>query len=447
MAAASVVVNGVRYTTRGASEASCRIADKGDKRFTDIDVPSTVTIDGLPYDVTSVDKNGFKGAKHIVSLTLPNSVKLIGIDAFAGCSSLERVVLPDQARIDIQSENYGFGGNGPFAGCVSLRTVSGNRLQYPAYVLSRAFRKCPEVPFSAEIPNLTPSEESAAQILIAAQNELLPEKSDKKEQQNEPESAVDRNIPKCGITDKSRFAVVIGNQHYRDGVAEVEFANKDARVFAEYCRSALGIPESNVRLYTDATYGDMLGALKDIAAISTAYNGEIEVLFYYAGHGIPGESDRTAYLMPVDADGSMPEVCLPLETLYGRLSSLEARSVLVFMDACFSGAQRGDGMLMAARGVQIKAKAAQPRGRMVAFSAASGDQTAYPDKREGHGMFTYHLLAKIKETGGDVTLGELADHVITNVAQQSVVQNRKVQIPTVSASLELADKWQQMKLR
>lgn len=447
MGAASVVVNGVRYTMRGTGEASCRIADKGDKGFTDIDVPSTVIIDGLPYDVTSVDKNGFKGAKHMVSLTLPNSVKLIGIDAFAGCSSLESVVLPDQALVDMAQESYGFGGNGPFVGCVRLKNVRGNRLQYPAYVLSRAFRKCPEVPFSAEIPNLTPSEESAAPVLIAAQSELLPEKSDRGEQQNEPESAVDRNIPKCGITDKSRFAVVIGNQHYRDGVAEVEFANKDARVFAEYCESTLGIPESNVRLYVDATYGDMLGALKDIAAISAAYNGEIEVLFYYAGHGIPGESDRSAYLMPVDADGSMTEVCLPLETLYNRLEALEARSVLVFMDACFSGAQRGDGMLMAARGVQIKAKAARPRGRMVTFSAATGDQTAYPAKNEGHGMFTYHLLDKIKETGGDVTLGDLADHVITNVAQQSVVQNRKVQIPTVSASLELADKWQRMKLR
>ncbi|MDE7142249.1 MAG: caspase family protein, partial [Muribaculaceae bacterium] len=257
----------------------------------------------------------------------------------------------------------------------------------------------------------------------------------------------DRNIPKAGIADKSRFAVIIGNQHYRGGVAEVEFANKDARVFAEYCKDALGIPESNVRLYTDATYGDMLGAMKDIAAIAAAYGGNIDVVFYYAGHGIPGESDRSAYLMPVDADGSMTEVCMPLDALYSKLAALDARSVLVFLDACFSGSQRGDGMLMAARGVQIKAKATQPRGRMVTFSAASGDQTAYPAKNEGHGIFTYYLLEKIKETRGEVTLGDLADHVITNVAQQSVVLNRKVQIPNVSASLEMADKWQQMKLR
>ncbi|MDE6126935.1 MAG: caspase family protein [Muribaculaceae bacterium] len=445
--ALSVVVNGVKFTTRGSSEASCRIANKADKTLTEIDVPASVTIDGLPYDVTSVEGEGFKNARHLVSVTLPNSIKRIGIDAFSGCSSLETIVLPDQARVDIARENYGFGGNGPFAGCVRLANVSGNRLQYPAYALTMAFRKCPEVPFSAEIPFLSPSTDVSVPVTLVAQNELLPEQPSPSVADSEPESEVDRNIPKAGIADKSRFAVIIGNQHYRGGVAEVEFANKDARVFAEYCKDALGIPESNVRLYTDATYGDMLGAMKDIAAIAAAYGGNIDVVFYYAGHGIPGESDRSAYLMPVDADGSMTEVCMPLDALYSKLAALDARSVLVFLDACFSGSQRGDGMLMAARGVQIKAKATQPRGRMVTFSAASGDQTAYPAKNEGHGIFTYYLLEKIKETRGEVTLGDLADHVITNVAQQSVVLNRKVQIPNVSASLEMADKWQQMKLR
>lgn len=64
----------------------------------------------------------------------------------------------------------------------------------------------------------------------------------------------------------------------------------------------------------------------------------------------------------------------------------------------------------------------------------------------GHGL-TYLLLEKIRETKGDIKLGDLADYLITNVAQKSVVVNRKVQIPNVAASLELADKWQEMKLR
>ena len=151
--------------------------------------------------------------------------------------------------------------------------------------------------------------------------------------------------------------------------------------------------------------------------------------------------------MPVDSDGSMAELCMQLSELYRRLARLGARSVLVFLDACFSGAQRGEGMLMAARGVRIKTSSERPTGNMVVFSAASGEQTAYPYKEKGHGIFTYYLLEKLQQTSGDVTLGELFDHISTNVAQQSVVINRKVQLPAVSTSIELAGSWQDMKLK
>lgn len=104
-------------------------------------------------------------------------------------------------------------------------------------------------------------------------------------------------------------------------------------------------------------------------------------------------------------------------------------------------------MLMAARGVKIKSASVRPKGNMVVFSAASGDQTAYPYKEKGHGIFTYYLLEKLQETKGDVTLGDLYEHLSTNVARQSVVVNRKIQLPAVSASLQLSDQWESMKLK
>lgn len=117
------------------------------------------------------------------------------------------------------------------------------------------------------------------------------------------------------------------------------------------------------------------------------------------------------------------------------------------MDACFSGAQRGDGMLASARGVAIKAKPQTPTGKMVVFSAAQGDETAYPYKEKGHGMFTYFLLKKLKESKGDCTYNELAEYIKTNVNQQSIIINRKSQTPTVTASQTLATSWKNLKLK
>ena len=120
---------------------------------------------------------------------------------------------------------------------------------------------------------------------------------------------------------------------------------------------------------------------------------------------------------------------------------MNAKSVIVFMDACFSGAQRGEGMLAAARGVAIEARPAEPQGNMVVFSAASGDQTAYPYQEQGHGLFTYFLLKKLQETKGAVTLGDLGNYIIDNVTKESVVSNGKSQTPTVTCSEIMGADW------
>ena len=75
-----------------------------------------------------------------------------------------------------------------------------------------------------------------------------------------------------------------------------------------------------------------------------------------------------------------------------------------------------------------------------------GDETAYPYKEKGHGMFTYFLLKKLQESNGDASLGEIADYVIENVRKQSIVTNGKMQTPTLIPSSQSSD-WRKWKLR
>ncbi len=257
---------------------------------------------------------------------------------------------------------------------------------------------------------------------------------------------VDINIPTAATTSSKTFAVIIGNEDYQR-VSKVDHALNDAKVFAEYCQKALGLPASNVRTYQNATFGGMMTALEDIKAIAEAYEGDLNVIFYYAGHGIPDESSRSAFLLPVDIDGSQTRLCLSVDKLYGELASLNAHRVMVIMDACFSGSQRGEGMLAAARGVAIKAKTGAPQGNMIVLTAATGDQTAYPYKEKGHGLFTYYLLKKLQDSKGTATLGELCDFVSTQVKRQSVVINRNTQTPTFTAAPALGETWRTWQLK
>ena len=268
-------------------------------------------------------------------------------------------------------------------------------------------------------------------------------------QKNETPAAdrsIDTDIPVTGIRQDNTFAVIIGNENYQS-VAKVPYAANDAKIFAEYCKRTLGLPEENVTVYTDATYGKMLGALQRISNIADAYNGNISIIFYYAGHGIPDDASREAFILPIDADGTIKESCLSLSRLYSSLARLNARRVTTFLDACFSGAERGNGMLASARGVAIKPKQNAIDGNVVVFTAVTGDQTAFPYKPSEHGLFTYYLLKKLKESRGNVSLGELSDYITTNVKQRSIVVNNKLQTPVVIPSDRLSTTWRTLPLR
>lgn len=258
-------------------------------------------------------------------------------------------------------------------------------------------------------------------------------------------SDVDTNIPKTSLRSDNTFAVIIANENYRREKV-VDYAVNDGKTFYEYCKQTLGIPGKNIRICTDATFLDMKAEIEWLTDISKMYAGEAKLMFYYAGHGIPDEGTKDAYLLPVDGMGSNPSTGYKLSDLYTALGESNSKSSVVFLDACFSGAQRNGEMMASARGVAIKAKAAAPKGNMVVLSAATGDETAYPYYEKGHGMFTYFLLKILQDTKGQATLGEISEYVTTQVGRKSIVENSKSQTPTASASITITDDWKSMKL-
>lgn len=259
-------------------------------------------------------------------------------------------------------------------------------------------------------------------------------------------SDVDTDIPETNKIAANTVAVIIANEDYVN-VSKVRSALNDGEAFKLYCNKTLGIPDQNIRFYSNATLGTMLRSVADLRHTTDALGADSDVIFYYAGHGMPDESTHDAFLLPVDADGMVTESCYPLSKLYKELANLNASSVMVFLDACFSGAQRDGGMLMAARGVAIKPKTTAPAGNMFVLSAASDKETALPYEEKNHGMFTYYLLKKLQETKGNTTLKGLSDYVIEKVKIQSNLINKKPQTPSVSTSGTMTRNYLKKKLR
>lgn len=251
--------------------------------------------------------------------------------------------------------------------------------------------------------------------------------------------------PITGKHNDKSFALIMANEKY-DMAANVDNAVNDGLAFREYCVKTLGMPAENVKYASNLTYGKMKKAVNDVLELADSFDGEASLVVYYAGHGIPDNQTRDAYIMPIDADGTDTEVCFSLNNLYDKINSKNLKHCVVFLDACFSGSQRDGDMIVAARGVKLIPKESSPKGNTIVFSATSGEQTAFSHKEEKHGLFTYFLLSKLQESKGNVKLGVLADYLIEKVGIESRRINNIPQTPSVSVAPGMADKWKTINL-
>ena len=147
-----------------------------------------------------------------------------------------------------------------------------------------------------------------------------------------------------------------------------------------------------------------------------------DVYIFYAGHGAPDIASRTAFLIPYDGDPNYAsQTGYAVDEMTSNLSQLGARSVTVFLDACFSGANRENEILLAgARPVFMDVNTAMA-DNVTLFSAASGNQisSAWPEKQ--HGLFSYWLMKGMQgsaDTNGDnrLTVEELGGFIRNNVS-------------------------------
>ncbi len=442
----------IKYEVISSIEKTVQVTGGYSSKGGKLVIPATVEYNNESYKVKSIKDKAYNyDAAFIDELILPEGLEEIGRKAFCGClmaTDGKKVTNEGKCIIYIPSSvkyigddafnNNSIWGNTSkkfsFTNLPSFVTEENcERMGIAAQCVSRYYAFHPHTTPTQPIANVRP--ETKEPVLQSTQE--LPKQLS---------SDVDINLPQSVSENGNTFAVIFANENYQEETA-VEYALNDGDMFREYCSKVLGIPEDNIHIRKDATLNNIKAELAWMQQVAKAYKGEARFIVYYAGHGIPDEKTGTAYLLPVDGKGTMLETGLSLTSFYGQLSQMDAKDVTVFMDACFSGSKRGDGMLASARGVAIKAKAQAPKGRMVVFSAAQGDETAYPFKAKGHGLFTYYLLKKLKETKGNVTYDELNSYISEEVSKKSIVANGKSQTPTVMPSASLANSWKAMKLK
>ena len=239
---------------------------------------------------------------------------------------------------------------------------------------------------------------------------------------------------------KNRWAVVIGIGRYdRPQIPSLQYSVADAEQFYEVLVGKAGFKKENTLLLTDKS--ERRPTLRNIKyALGTFLSRSAQkddlVVIYYAGHGAPEvdprgiESDGLAkYLVPIDADpDDLYSTGFPMDEMQTIFSRIEADQVVVFLDACYSGA--AGGRTFASRRTRASRvddlfldRLTRSKGRVI-VSAARASEVSLELPELGHGVFTHYLIQGVRGTAdldrdGIVSLQELYQYLEQQVSQKS----------------------------
>jgi uncharacterized caspase-like protein len=218
------------------------------------------------------------------------------------------------------------------------------------------------------------------------------------------------------LLDSGRWhALVIGIDTYRY-LPRLKTATGDAKAIARVLQQDYGF---NTKLLLDgqATRKGIVDALN---GLRQKLSPQDRLLVYYAGHGIFDKEADTAYWLPVDSRDDRDTEWIMASRITSSLRRLEAKSVLVVADSCYSG--------MLTRGVVAdrRSKRDQFLSQLLTRSsrlllASGGNEPVSDGGADGHSVFARALLNGLRRMEAPVfTVGELfQQHVRESVAGNS----------------------------
>ena len=252
---------------------------------------------------------------------------------------------------------------------------------------------------------------------------------------------VDVDIPQSGAKNPDAVALVIGIEKYQS-LPDALYADRDAIAFQQYLIRLLGVSEENIILRTNqlATGTGIKTAFRRLENL--VIPGKSDVYVFYSGHGAPTINGQR-YLLPTDGDPDfLSDSGYSLTAFYDRLSKLNAKSVTVFVDACFSGTDKANNPLRpGTRPIIELVEGDAAYQNLEILSSSTGTQISSSLEGKKHGLFTYYLLKGLRgeanqESDGDLTLGELEAYVHRHVADEARRLMNREQQPVFTGQKE-----------
>ena len=241
-------------------------------------------------------------------------------------------------------------------------------------------------------------------------------------------------------TNPDALALIIGITNYKNIPISI-YADKDAKLFADYAYRSLGIQRDKIKLLVNdsANYIEIKTSLKRWLK-NEIVEDKSDVYIFFAGHGLVSDNQKDLYLIPYDGEPSLlGDTSFMRSDLFSLIDESKPGSVTAFFDTCYSGLTRQNEMLVAdARPIKIVVDETSLPSNVNLISAASNNEIASSLEGAEHGMFSYYLMEGLGgnadlDQDKNITVGELHEYVKDKVREKAAKLGRD-QNPQVSGN-------------
>ena len=244
------------------------------------------------------------------------------------------------------------------------------------------------------------------------------------------------------LTNGNTYAIVIGVSTYADPSLDLNYAAKDANLFAEYLLSISGgsVPQGNIKLLTDenATVAKIEKELQWLLNTVEKNNKDL-VYIYFSGHGLVETQLDQGYLLahdsPSDAFLSNAVKLYEINQISDQLSKRNAK-VRIIVDACYSGNASGVDNTSANLGARDRVN---ERENVIRITSSSHDEKSHEGVRYGggRGAFSMHLIEGLQgkaDLDGNMVVikGELELYIRIQLKKDVNRNHRETQSASIS---------------
>ena len=215
------------------------------------------------------------------------------------------------------------------------------------------------------------------------------------------------------------FAVVVGVADYEGTANDLKFSDDDARLFYNHLKVALpnemAAGKSVLLLNQNATRTNIINSLQQIFSQS---NENDFIIFYFSGHGSPGN------FCPTDFKTQQ----LAHEIVKNYFKNAKAKYRLCIADACFSGSIGTEH-----QNSSVASSTQQLRdARLAVIMSSKPNQTSIETSSLHQGIFSYYIINGLKGAAdlnhdSYITMGELFLYTKNETIQKS----NGAQVPVV----------------